>query len=69
MRNLAISAVVATVGLFALAGCAAPNDPHEAYFQHQSQLTADVDKHVFMEGVHNILMDDKPTHLSPFINE
>ena len=68
MRKLVISAAVATVGLFALGGCGAP-DPHEAYFQHQSQLTMEVDKHVFMEGVHNILMDDRPTHLSQFINE
>ncbi len=68
MRKLAISAAVATVGLFALSGCGAP-DPHEAYMAHQSQLTYEVDKHVFMEGVHNILMDDRPTHLSYFINE
>ena len=68
MRKLAISAAVATVGLFALAGCAA-NDPHEVYMDRQSHLSYEVDKHVFMEGVHNLLMDDRPTHLSPFINE
>ena len=68
MRKLVISAAVATVGLFALAGCAA-SDPHEVYMERQSHLTYEVDKHVIVEGIHNILMDDKPTHLSPFINE
>jgi hypothetical protein len=67
MRKLVISAAVATVGLFALAGCA--NDPHGVYMERQSHLTAEVDKHVFVEGIHNVLMDDRPTHLSPFINE
>lgn len=72
MRKLVISAAVATVGLFSLAGCCCgPNnqDPHEVYMERQSNLTYEVDKHVFVEGIHNVLQDDRPTHLSPFINE
>ena len=68
MRKLVISAAVTVVGLFALAGCTA-TDPHEVYMERQAHLTAEVDKHVFVEGIHNILMDDRPTTLSPLINE
>lgn len=68
MRQLIVLAVLVVIGL-ALAGCA-PRDSHEAYLRRNIRLTQQADWRSLWDDMQvNIAMDNRPSHLSFFIQE
>ncbi|MBN2583467.1 MAG: hypothetical protein JXL80_10390 [Planctomycetes bacterium] len=68
MRKLAILAVILVSGL-ATVGCG-PKDSHQIYTERMSRQSYQADKRAIVDDIHSsILMDERPTHLSFFLNE
>jgi len=68
MRRLVILAVILISGL-ATVGCR-PKDAHEIYTERMTRRSFQVDKRAIVDDIHaNILMDERPSHLTFFIAE
>ena len=68
MRKLVILAIILISGL-ATVGCR-PKDAHEIYTERMSHRSFQVDKRAIVDDIHvNILMDERPSHLTFFIAE
>ena len=68
MRTLMILAVLVTIAA-GLVGCG-PKDAHELYLERNQRLSYQADSRSMLDDIQNaILMDDRPSHLSHFIQE
>lgn len=68
MRKLVILAVIIISGL-ATVGCR-PKDAHEIYTERMSRRSFQVDKRAIVDDIHaNILLDERPSHLTFFLTE
>ena len=68
MRTLIILTVLVALGLGML-GCA-PKDAHEMYLQRNTRLVYQADSRSLLDDLQkNVLMDDRPSHLSFFVQE
>ncbi|NIA20711.1 MAG: hypothetical protein GWP05_01815 [Anaerolineaceae bacterium] len=68
MRKLVILAVILVSGL-ATVGCR-PKDAHQIYTERMSRRSYQVDQRAIVDDIHaNILLDERPSHLTFFIAE
>ncbi|HOI57039.1 MAG TPA: hypothetical protein PLP01_17440 [Phycisphaerae bacterium] len=69
MRTLVILAVL-LVSSVAMVGCGGPKDSHQIYTERMSRRSNMADKRAIVDDFHSsILMDERPSHLTFFINE
>jgi hypothetical protein len=66
-RVIALAILVAFVGM-ALAGCG-PKDVHQNYVERNLRLAYQADARSLVDDWQSVWMDDRPSHLSTFIQE
>lgn len=68
MRKLIVLAVLVVIGL-GMAGCG-PKDAHEMYIDRNLRITQQADSRSLIDDIQtNWLMDDRPSHLSFFVQD
>ena len=67
MRKVTVLLVLVAIGL-AVAGCA-PKDAHQLYMERNARLAYQADSRSLVEDLQMVLMDDRSSHLSFFVQE
>jgi len=69
MRTIVILAVLVVMAA-GLVGCGGTRDAHQLYTERMSRLSWQADSRSIVDDVHvNILMDERPSHLSFYYQE
>jgi len=67
MRKMIVLVVLVVLGL-GLAGCA-PKDAHELYIERNARLAWQADSRSLVDDLQMVLLDDRASHLSFFVQE
>lgn len=67
MRTLLVIAFLFVMTL-GLVGCG-PKDAHQQYTERQERLTYMAESRMLVDDCHSVMLTDRPSHLSSFVQE